>query len=145
MGLSTLYLTSYASDLKCIALENVPEFASIARIAFGKAARNPVDLRVGRYKDLLPKALKDMEQLDFVFFNTLYEQQNNSWLFEECLKHVHGDTVFVFEDIKTSRKMREFWREVCCHPEVTVTIDLYSMGIVFFNKKLHKRDYIVYF
>ena len=83
-----------------------------------------------------------MEQLDFVFFNTLYEQQNNSWLFEECLKHVHGDTVFVFEGIKTSRKMREFWREVCCHPEVTVTIDLYSMGIVFFNKKLHKRDYI---
>ena len=76
MGLSTLYLTSYASDLKCIALENVPEFASIARIAFGKAARNPVDLRVGSYKDLLPKALKDMEQLDFVFFNTLYEQQN---------------------------------------------------------------------
>ena len=145
MGLSTLYLTSYASDLKCIALENVPEFASIARIAFGKAARNPVDLRVGSYKDLLPKALKDMEQLDFVFFNTLYEQQNNIWLFEECLKHVHGDTVFVFEGIKTSRKMREFWREVCCHPEVTVTIDLYSMGIVFFNKKLHKRDYIVYF
>ena len=85
------------------------------------------------------------EDLDYVFFNTLYEQQNNIWLFEECLKHVHGDTVFVFEGIKTSRKMREFWREVCCHPEVTVTIDLYSMGIVFFNKKLHKRDYIVYF
>ena len=53
MGLSTLYLTSYASDLKCIALENVPEFATIARIAFDKAARNPVDMRVGRYKDLL--------------------------------------------------------------------------------------------
>lgn len=145
MGLSTLYLTSYASDLKCIALENVPEFASIARIAFSKAARNPVDLRVGEYKDLLPKALKDMERLDFVFFNTLYEQQNNSWLFETCLKHVHGDTVFVFEGIKASRKMREFWQKVCAHPEVTVTIDLYSMGIVFFNKRLHKRDYIVYF
>ena len=42
-------------------------------------------------------------------------------------------------------KMREFWKEICSHPEVTVTIDLYSMGIVFFNKKLHKRDYIVYF
>ena len=54
-------------------------------------------------------------------------------------------TIFVFEGIKASRKMREFWKEVCAHPEVTVTIDLYSMGIVFFNKKLHKRDYIVYF
>ena len=145
MGLSTLYLTSYASDLKCIALENVPEFATIARIAFDKAARNPVDLRVGRYKDLLPKALDDMGQLDFVFFNTLYEQQNNGWLFEKCLKHVHANTIFVFEGIKASRKMREFWQEVCSHPEVTVTIDLYSMGIAFFNKKLHKKDYIVYF
>lgn len=145
MGLSTLYLTSYASGLKCIALENVPEFASIARMTFEKAARNPIDLRVGSYKDLLPKALEDMKRLDFVFFNTLYEQQNNSRLFEECLKHVHDDTVFVFEGIKASRNMREFWQEVCGHPEVTVTIDLYSMGIVLFNKRLHKRDYIVYF
>lgn len=145
MGLSTLYLTSYASGLKCIALENVPEFASIARMTFEKAARNPIDLRVGSYKELLPKALEDMEKLDFVFFNTLYEQQNNSRLFEECLTHVHGDTVFVFEGIKENRKMREFWQEVCRNPKVTVTIDLYSMGIVLFNTKLHKRDYIVYF
>lgn len=145
MGLSTLYLTSYAPDLKCIALESIPEFAAIARIAFDKAARNPVDLRVGGYKGLLPAALKDMEQLDFVFFNTLYEQQNAIWLFEECLKQVHNETVFVFEGINASRKLREFWQHVCRHPEVTVTIDLYSMGIVFFNQRLHKRDYIVYF
>ena len=86
-----------------------------------------------------------MGKVDFVFFNTIYEQQNNVWLFNECSKHVHDGSVFVFEGIKASRKMREFWKEVCAHPEVTVTVDLYSMGIVFFNKKLHKRDYIVYF
>ena len=145
MGLSTLYLTSYAPGLRCIDLENIPEFASIARITFEKAARNPVDLRTGTYKELLPQALEEMKQVDFVFFNTLYEQQNNVWLFNECSKHVHDGSVFVFEGIKASRKMREFWKEICSHPEVTVTIDLYSMGIVFFNKKLHKRDYIVYF
>lgn len=145
MGLSTLYLTSYAPGLKCIALENIPEFATIARIAFDKAAHNPIDLRTGAYKDLLPKALKDMEKIDFVFFNTLYEQQNNTWLFNECLKRVHESTIFVFEGIKASRKMREFWQEVCLHQDVTVTVDLYSMGIVFFNPHLHKRDYIVYF
>ena len=118
MGLSTLYLTSYATGLKCIALENVPEFATIARQAFA---------------------------IDFVFFNTLYEQHNNLWLFNECMKYAHNDTVFVFEGIKASRKMRELWEEICACPEVTVTLDLYSLGIVLFNKKLHKRDYIVYF
>ena len=145
MGLSTLYLTSYATGLKCIALENVPEFATIARQAFAKEGRNPVDLRIGNYKDLLPQALNDINSLDFVFFNTLYEQHNNLWLFNECMKYAHNDTVFVFEGIKASRKMRELWEEICACPEVTVTLDLYSLGIVLFNKKLHKRDYIVYF
>ncbi|WP_455637310.1 O-methyltransferase [Parabacteroides sp.] len=145
MGLSTLYLTSYATGLRCIALENIPEFAAIARQAFAKEGRNPVDLRIGNYKDLLPQALNDINSLDFVFFNTLYEQQNNLWLFNECMKYAHNDTVFVIEGIKASRKMRELWEEICACPEVTVTLDLYSLGIVLFNKKLHKRDYIVYF
>ena len=145
MGLSTLYLTSYATGLRCIVLENIPEFAAIARQAFAKEGRNPIDLRIGNYKDLLPQALNDINSLDFVFFNTLYEQQKNLWLFNECMKYVHNDTVFVFEGIKASRKMREFWKEICACPEVTVTLDLYSLGIVLFNKKLHKRDYIVYF
>ncbi|WP_165154178.1 O-methyltransferase [Parabacteroides sp. ZJ-118] len=145
MGLSTLYLTSYATGLGCVALENIPEFAAIARQAFAKEGRNPVDLRIGNYKNLLPKALIDINSLDFVFFNTLYEQHNNLWLFNECVKYAHNDTVFVIEGIKASRKMREFWEGICTCPEVTVTLDLYSLGIVLFNKKLHKRDYIVYF
>ena len=145
MGLSTLYLTSYTSGLNCTALENVPEFVPIAQISFEKAARNPIDLRVGNYKELLPRALEDMGKVDLVFLNTTYEQQNNLWLFIECLKHVHDDTILVFEGIKTSHRMRNFWKKVCAHPAVTVTIDLYSMGIVFFNPKLHKRNYIVYF
>ena len=144
MGLSTLYLTSYAKDLRCIALESVPEFAVIARETF-KRAHNPIDLRVGSYAELLPKALADMEQVDFVYFNTLYEQEHNLSLFETCLRYVHNDTVFVFEGIKASQKMRDFWKAVCAHPEVTVTVDLFTLGIVFFNRKLHKKDYIVYF
>ena len=90
MGLSTLYLTSYAPGLRCIALENIPEFASIARIAFEKAARNPVDLRTGTYKELLPQALKEMKQVDFVFFNTLYEQQNFLFVVNKTAYHSYN-------------------------------------------------------
>lgn len=52
-------------------LGNVPEFATIARQAFAKEGRNPVDLRIGNYKDLLPQALNDINSLDFIF-STLY-------------------------------------------------------------------------
>lgn len=145
MGISTLYLTSYAPDVTCIALENVPPFAIIAEELFKKQARHPIDLRIGDYKDLLPLALKDLPRLDFAFFNTLYEQHNNLYLFEEAVKYINTDTVFVFEGIRANVQMKSFWREVCGHPAVTVTVDLYSLGVIFFNPKLHKRNYIVYF
>lgn len=145
MGLSTLYLTSYAKGLKCIALENVPEFATIAEKALSKGGRNPIDLRIGSYNELVPKAVKDFDRLDFVYFNTLHEQQNNLWLFKECMKQAHNDTVFVFEGINANQTMRDLWKEICACPEVTVSLDLYSLGIILFNKRLHKRDYIVYF
>ncbi|WP_106829995.1 O-methyltransferase [Parabacteroides pacaensis] len=145
VGLSTLYLTSYDTGLKCIVLENIPQFARIAGELFGKQSRNPIDLRTGNYQELLPAALKEMPQVDFIFFNTLYEQHNNLILFEEAVKYVNPDTVFVFEGIRANSQMKSFWREACRHPAVTVTVDLYSLGIIFFNPKLHKRDYIVYF
>ncbi|MGM9758756.1 MAG: SAM-dependent methyltransferase [Parabacteroides sp.] len=145
MGLSTLYLTSYATGLHCIALETVPEFGRISKGVFDKAAHNPIDLRVGSYKSLLPKALHDLGTVDFVFFNTLYEQEHNLDLFNACVNFAHDGTVFVFEGIKESRKMRDFWRDVCLHPDITVSLDLYSLGILIFSRKLHKRDYKVYF
>jgi len=144
-GLSTLYLTSHRKNIQCIALEDTPMFSSIAKYVFEKGARNPIDLRIGEYKDMIVQAFADMPKVDFIFFDTFSKQYDNTWLFNESLNYVYGGTVFVFDEIKANRKMRDFWKEVCKHPDVTVTIDLFYMGIVFFNKKLHKRNYTVYF
>ncbi|MDR1356708.1 MAG: SAM-dependent methyltransferase [Tannerellaceae bacterium] len=143
-GLSTLYLTSYAQGVKCITLEKSPERASVARWVYEKAARTPIDLRVGDYQDLLLPTLEGMSKVDFVFFNTRMESSNVD-MFNLCVRYAHTDTIFVFEGIKANQPMRNLWKTVCAHPDVTVTLDLYSMGIAFFNRKLHKRDYKVYF
>lgn len=145
IGLSTLYLTSCAKGIKCIALEPVPEFAEIADDLFRTAARNPIDLRVGAYRELLPQALVDIGQPDLVFFNTLYAPEDNEWLFEAVVRQVHPGTLLVFVGIRENHPMRVFWEKICAHPAVTVTIDLYTVGLVFFDPKLHKRDYVAYF
>lgn len=144
IGLSTLYLTSYATNLKCIAIEKTPELGIIAGDIL-KHSNNPIDLRIGDYYELLPQALKDLGSVDFVFFNTGSEQQNNEQLFNTCMNSISDDTVFVFDGIKVNGKMRKFWKKICADQRVSITVDLYSMGLVFFNKRLHKRNYIVYF
>ena len=144
-GLSTLYLTSYKPGVKCISLENIPEYASVSQWAYDKGARTAIDRRIGNYHQLLPGILQEMGKVDFVYFNLKNEQYPDIYLFNACIPHISDQTVFVFEGIKASRNMRTLWKEICAHEKVTVSIDLLSMGLVFLNPKLHKRNYHVYF
>lgn len=144
-GFSTLYLTAYSIRPTCVVLERIPSLAPVARQVWEKGARAAIDLRVGEYGALLPEALAGMPRLDFLFFNRPEESEDRDSLFEACVGKAHNDTVMVVAGIRANRAMRVFWRSVCARPEVTVTLDLYTMGIVIFNRKLHKRDYTVYF
>ncbi|MCC8170698.1 MAG: SAM-dependent methyltransferase [Parabacteroides sp.] len=144
-GISTLYLTSYAAGLACVALEASPRLAGIAGKLLNKQGRNPVDIRTGDYAALLPAALGGLPQVDFVFFNTAHEGLRNSLFFREAVTYVHPGTVFVFDGISNGKEMKAFWKEVRANPAVTVSIDLDSMGLAFFDPKLYKRNYIVYF
>ncbi len=145
VGISTLYLTSYDSDIQCISLEAIPAFANIAQRLLAHETQATVDIRVGEYQQLLPEALAILQQVDMVYFKSKREHADTLALFEQMLPYVHDNTCFVFDGIKTSQQMRHVWKAVCNHPKATVTVDLYSMGIVFFNSKLHKRNYINYF
>lgn len=144
-GLSTLYLTSYAPGLSCVVLENDPARAEVARQVFRKGARGPIDLRTGAYDDLLPAALSSMKQPGCIFFNLPADAETTFRLFEACLSCVSPQTVFIFAGIQSSRSMRAYWDAVCARPEATVTLDLFSLGLVFFNPKWHKKNYRVYF
>ncbi|MDR2389453.1 MAG: SAM-dependent methyltransferase [Tannerellaceae bacterium] len=143
-GLSTLYLTSWARGVNCIALEQLPACAAIARRVYETSGCTTVDLRQGDYLQILPPVLEEMGRVDFVFFNTRCEPAAAT-LFKACAACADDPAVFVFEGIKANSPMRQLWREVRAHPKVSVTLDLYCMGVAVFHKKLHKRDYTVYF
>lgn len=146
VGISTVYLTAYAKDIKCILLEKDKDQAAIARNTFSKLTYNPIDLRIGEYADLFSQALKEMESPDIVFFNNLPDEDlvKARTLFEEALKYAGDQTLIIIPGIQTSPAMRKFWQSLSDYPEVRVTMDLFSMGLVIFNPKLHKRNYIVY-
>jgi hypothetical protein len=41
--------------------------------------------------------------------------------------------------------MTDAWEEIKTHPKVTTTIDLFFMGVVFFNSELSKEDFVLKF
>lgn len=57
-------------------------------------------------------------------------------------KKVKADSVVIIEGI---RKDKVFWQEVTGDERTGVTFDLYYCGIVMFDKKRHKKNYIINF
>jgi len=61
--------------------------------------------------------------------------------FELCLAQSHAGSVFVFDDIYWSVDMQRAWQAIQAHPSVTLTIDLFHLGLVFFRDLQPKQHF----
>jgi hypothetical protein len=59
----------------------------------------------------------------------------------KLLECTRDNTVMIVSGIRKSEVERRLWLDVCGCSKVSVTIDLYSMGVVFFHPKLHRKTY----
>jgi hypothetical protein len=51
----------------------------------------------------------------------------------------------IFDDIYWSKGMKQAWDLIKQHPQVTVTIDLFWIGLVFFRDGQKKEDFRIKF
>ena len=52
---------------------------------------------------------------------------------------------FSMEGIRENQEMRTLWQEICNRKEVSLTFDLFHIGIVIFQPRFHKKNYMLYF
>lgn len=60
-----------------------------------------------------------------------------------CLERKGEETLFVFEDIHKNKSLEKLWDTICEHPDVTLTIDLYHVGLVFYREGMEKQDFVL--
>lgn len=63
--------------------------------------------------------------------------------FEQFLPHIHNNTVCIIYNINSSTPMTEAWQLIKEHPKVTVTIDTYHLGLVFFRREQAKQHFTI--
>lgn len=54
-----------------------------------------------------------------------------------------NNSVFIFDDIHWSKGMTEAWDIIKSHPSVTVSIDTFFWGIIFFRKEQAKEHFVI--
>lgn len=145
VGLATSAISigaqQYKSNATIISVEGCPTIADYARIQlqnFGFENIQVINSEFSLY-------LKEVAQptFDLVYFDGNHSKDATVAYFTSLLPNSHNDSVWIFDDIHWSKEMEEAWNYIKKHPKVTVTIDTYKWGFVFFRKEQPKEHFII--
>jgi len=143
LGVTTIYLQKAVPEAKVYTLEGSPETAAVAKEEFSKAGLNNIQLIPGNFDDTLPGIINSLDKVDFMFVDGNHQKAATLKYFEWCLPKVHENTLLIFDDIYWSEGMKEAWAEIKAHPSVTVTVDLFWIGLVYFRTGQVKEDFLI--
>jgi len=145
LGFSTAYMALGNPLSKVITIEGCPNIANLAQNNFDKLNIHNIQLVVGNFNEKLPAIIHDLHRIDFVFIDGNHQYKPTIKYFEQCLPKAVNDTIFVIDDIHWSEGMESAWQYICNHPAVTLSVDIFFMGVVFVKKELTKQHFIIRF
>lgn len=147
LGLTTAYLAraSGRHNGHVITFEGCPETATVARQNLAGLSVSNVDIVVGNIDRTLTEQVALVERINLAFFDANHRYEPTVRYFETCLPKAHNDTVFVFDDIHWSADMERAWETIKNHPSVTITVDLFDVGLVFFRREQPKQHFTLRF
>lgn len=144
IGISAAYLGQRAEIDTFKTIEGVQEKSEYA-IRLAQKLNQNTEFITANFDSLLDTVLGSYKKLDLVFFDGNHQKESTLRYFNSCLKKVHNDTIFVFDDIHWSSEMEQAWSEIKKHEKVRLSIDIFRMGLIFFKKELSYEQYVIKF
>lgn len=141
LGIGTTALALGSPEAKIVTLEGCPETASVARENFIFNGLKNIEIVTGEFSSTLPNALSRPTSFDMVFIDGNHRSGPTLDYFNECLHKSKESTVFIFDDIHWSADMEAAWNKIKQHSSVTVTVDLFTIGLVFLRTGIAKQHF----
>lgn len=133
-GITTSYLACANKNAQVYTLEGSPSIAAKARQNFLNLNAENIELIEGDFNKTLPDLLQKIEQVDLVFVDGNHRKIPTLEYFKQILPFATKESIFIFDDIHWSAEMEEAWEIIKQHEAVTLSIDLFFVGIVWFRK-----------
>ncbi|MEN8124649.1 MAG: class I SAM-dependent methyltransferase [Bacteroidota bacterium] len=140
LGLGTSCLSIGNTDAKIITLEGCPQTAKIAQKQFDDFNLQNIKIKVGDFKNTLHQVTQGL-QYDLIYFDGNHTKEATLQYFNQCLPTTHNNSIFIFDDIHWSKDMEEAWNLIKDHEAITVSIDVFYWGIIFFRNEQPKQHF----
>ena len=147
LGLATAALSlgtrSVGIKAKITTLEGCPETARQAQLQFVNFNLDNVNPIVTEFSSFLVDIQLQNLNFKLIYFDGNHSKRATLEYFELLLPTITNETVWIFDDIHWSPEMEEAWKIIKKHPKVTVTIDTFQWGLVFFRREQPKEHFVI--
>ncbi|HQG36803.1 MAG TPA: class I SAM-dependent methyltransferase [Bacteroidales bacterium] len=143
LGISTLYL-SFGSPSSIIhTAEGCPSLSALAEANFMETGRSNIRLYNMKFDDFLLEMKKEKICPGLVFIDGDHSKESLLRYFDIISEICDEKSLVVIDDIHISKEMYEAWEKIKQSGKVSITIDIYQMGLVFFRRGIARYDYII--
>ena len=135
LGMGTYAFTLANTHSKIITIEGCPNTSDYAK---SQSIKNITFLK-GNFSTVIPSLVEN--KFDCIYFDGHHNKDATIQYFKSLLPKIHNETVFIFDDIYWSKGMTEAWNYIKAHKAVTVTVDCFHLGFIFFRKEQAKEHF----
>lgn len=143
LGFSTMYQASALPESQFVTVEGARELQNLAIENVGEVGlQMRIATETGEFGEVLKRLLESQDlRPDYVLMDGNHRYEPTMAYFNQLLPYMPDQSMVIVDDINWSAEMRQAWKEIVAHPEVTVSIDLFFMGIVFIRRPQKKQHF----
>jgi predicted O-methyltransferase YrrM len=139
IGLNTLYLAKAASRGRVYTVEGAASLSSYAAALAGVANQENIDFINQPFDVALPALLTNNGPPDLVYIDGNHTY-NATMKYYAMIREARKDsTVIVLDDIYWNEEMTRAWKEILADKTITLSIDGFVFGLLFFRKEIKER------
>lgn len=144
LGLTTAYLASTHPEVLVTTVEGVPSIAELAAESWRTIGLTNIESVIAPFDEALPGVLDSMKRVDFALIDGNHRYEPTLRYVRQVLPLVHEETILVLDDIHWSQEMEKAWNECIALPEVTLSLDFFDFGLLYFKKGRCKEHFKLY-
>jgi len=143
LGITTCYLALANEKAQVVTMEGAPYIAKIAQNTFTTIGVPNVKLIEGDFEETLPAYIASQETIGLAYVDGNHRYAPTIQYFKQLLARSNDASILIFDDIHWSEEMEKAWEEIKQDREVTLTIDLFFIGLVFLRKAQKEKEHFI--
>ncbi len=130
-------------ESKITTLEGCPNTLYVAQKQFEEFGFKNITSINTEFSGYLKNYQLSIVNYQLIYFDGNHSKQATLDYFYLLLPTTTNESLWIFDDIHWSKGMEEAWKIIKSHPNVTVSIDTFQWGMVFFRTEQPKEHFVI--